>query len=289
MGTQRGWEPGCRAAGRWSKLSSALLAVVWALGDYFQLLLTHLRNVFPSASLVLGCLVLSLIPASKGHEGFSRWWQSSLAGSGAAEGPRICLVLFSSYSTISIVQSHSLVGRVGNSQKPRGASAEPPRKSRARSMWEMSLPPRDFMGTGAWSLSAAVFLLTDQPAGLKEPDINWSWTEPLKGWKQGSAGAPSRLPQELIHPHPRLFHPFPAPRISPALHCSWAQPSPWKKRGKTNPWELLLLLQELWAAAGECKECDGPTWGLLKLSTAMGTPYKNFFAINWITNCKKKV
>lgn len=53
VGTRSGWEPGCRAAGGWSKLSSVLLAVVWALGDYFRLLLTHLRNVFPSPSFCL--------------------------------------------------------------------------------------------------------------------------------------------------------------------------------------------------------------------------------------------
>lgn len=243
MGTQSGWEPGCRAAGGWSKLSSALLAVVWALGDYFQLLLTHLRNVFPSPSLVLGCLVLSLIPASKGHEGFSRWWQSSSAGSGAAEGPRSHLVLLSSHGTISIVPSRSLVCHVGNPEKPRGASAEPPRKNGARSHVGKVPASTGLHGNGSLEPFCCWVPAYGSACRLKRTwyqlELNWA-SQRLKAGKCWS------IPQELIRPHPRLFHPFPASKISPAFHCSWAQPSPRNKKGEKQTPE---------SSSCSCKSC----------------------------------
>lgn len=124
---------------------------------------------------------------------------------------------------------------------------------------------------------------------LKRADINCSQTESLKVWKQGNAGASFS---------PSLGTDSSSSSALPSLSCSQNLPSlvlqlssalRREKKGKNKPLRAsLALLQELWAAAGECKECDGPTWGLLKLSTAVGTPYKNFFAINRITNCKKK-
>lgn len=87
-------------------------------------------------------------------------------------------------------------------------------------MWEKSLPPLPAPGRGAWSLSAAEFLLTDQPSGLKEPISIVAKLNLSKSESREMLEYLSHLPWELIHPHPRLFHPFPAPKISPALYCS---------------------------------------------------------------------
>lgn len=134
-------------------------------------------------------------------------------------------------------------------------------------MWEKSLLPQDSTGTGAWSLSAAEFLLMDQPAGLKEPDINWSWTETLKGWKQGNAGASLRNWFILIL---GSSIPFLLPKSPQLFTAAGLSPPHGIKKGKNKPLRAPLALARAVGCSRGVQEVRWPHMRFIKAEHCQG-------------------